>query len=193
MWRGSFACQRRPIVGVLGVVLVVAGGDCLCCPRASVHRLPPPPPTSGNNFLGTKMQFVTGAPSAGTHICFCPLPHPSPQGEGVRHNEPTLDPPSAAPTRSAPPPPPPNNWSGTCRGMHWKGERYPPLQGAQPTPNLQVLALHFRQMSEQRTPGWHNLRMRNSGRLLSFPAGLSWCINQPRWSAPRRMPQGHDK
>ena len=37
---------------------------------------------------------------------------------------------------------------------------------------------HFLKMSEQIMQGWQKLLIRNSGRLLLFPGGLSWCINQ---------------
>ena len=41
MWHGvPFACQRRPIIGVLRMCWLLPGSfDCSCCPRASVHRL----------------------------------------------------------------------------------------------------------------------------------------------------------
>ena len=40
MWRGvPFACQRRPIVGVLRMCWLLPGSfDCFCCPHTSVHR-----------------------------------------------------------------------------------------------------------------------------------------------------------
>ena len=40
MWHGvPFACQRRPIVGVLRMCWLLPGSfDCVCCPHASVHR-----------------------------------------------------------------------------------------------------------------------------------------------------------
>ena len=40
MWHGvPFACQRRPIVGVLGMCWLLPGSfDCVCCPHTSVHR-----------------------------------------------------------------------------------------------------------------------------------------------------------
>ena len=40
MWRGvPFACQRRPIVGVLRMCWLLPGSfDCFCCPRTFVHR-----------------------------------------------------------------------------------------------------------------------------------------------------------
>ena len=40
MWHGvPFACQRRPIIGVLRMCWLLPGSfDCFCCPRASVHR-----------------------------------------------------------------------------------------------------------------------------------------------------------
>ena len=49
-------------------------------------------------------------------------------------------------------------------------------------PNLQILprqnACQFSTMSERMLRGWQTLHMRNSGRLLLFPGGLSWCTNQ---------------
>ena len=34
-----FACQRRPIVGVLRMCWLLSGSfDCVCCPHTSVHR-----------------------------------------------------------------------------------------------------------------------------------------------------------
>ena len=41
MWHGvPFACQRRPIVGVLRMCWLLPGSfDCFCCPHTSVHRL----------------------------------------------------------------------------------------------------------------------------------------------------------
>ena len=61
MWHGvPFACQRRPIVGVLRMCWLLPGSfDCFCCPHTSVYRpsiaclagradgvrrAPPPPP-----------------------------------------------------------------------------------------------------------------------------------------------------
>ena len=40
MWHGvPFACQWRPIVGVLRMCLLLPGSfDCVCCPHTSVHR-----------------------------------------------------------------------------------------------------------------------------------------------------------
>ena len=40
MWHGvPFACQRRPIVGVLRMCWLLPGSfDCFCCPHTSVHR-----------------------------------------------------------------------------------------------------------------------------------------------------------
>ena len=40
MWHGvPFACQRRPIVGVLRMCwLLPRSFDCFCCPHTSVHR-----------------------------------------------------------------------------------------------------------------------------------------------------------
>ena len=40
MWRRvPFACQRRPIVGVLRMCWLLPGSfDCFCCPHTSVHR-----------------------------------------------------------------------------------------------------------------------------------------------------------
>ena len=40
MWRGvPFACQRRPIIGVLRMCWLLPGSfDCFCCPHTSVHR-----------------------------------------------------------------------------------------------------------------------------------------------------------
>ena len=40
MWHGvPFACQRRPIVGVLRTCWLLPGSfDCFCCPHTSVHR-----------------------------------------------------------------------------------------------------------------------------------------------------------
>ena len=40
MWHGvPFACQRRPIIGVLGLCWLLPGSfDCFCCPHTSVHR-----------------------------------------------------------------------------------------------------------------------------------------------------------
>ena len=40
MWHGvPFACQRRPIVGVLRMCWLLPGSfDCVCCPHTSVHR-----------------------------------------------------------------------------------------------------------------------------------------------------------
>ena len=40
MWRDvPFACQRRPIVGVLRMCWLLLGSfDCFCCPHTSVHR-----------------------------------------------------------------------------------------------------------------------------------------------------------
>ena len=40
MWHGvPFACQRRPIVGVLRMCWLLLGSfDCFCCPHTSVHR-----------------------------------------------------------------------------------------------------------------------------------------------------------
>ena len=49
-------------------------------------------------------------------------------------------------------------------------------------PNLRILARQnprpFLKMSGQVTRGWHKLLMRNRGRLLLFPGGLSRCMNQ---------------
>ena len=41
MWHGvPFACQRRPIVGVLRMCWLLPGSfDCFCCPHTSAHRL----------------------------------------------------------------------------------------------------------------------------------------------------------
>ena len=40
MWHGvPFACQRRPIAGVLRMCWLLPGSfDCVCCPHTSVHR-----------------------------------------------------------------------------------------------------------------------------------------------------------
>ena len=40
MWHGvPFACQRRPIIGVLRMCWLLPGSfDCFCCPHTSVHR-----------------------------------------------------------------------------------------------------------------------------------------------------------
>ena len=40
MWHGvPFACQRRPIVGVLRMCWLLPGSfDCFRCPHTSVHR-----------------------------------------------------------------------------------------------------------------------------------------------------------
>ena len=40
MWHGvPFACQQRPIVGVLRMCWLLSGSfDCFCCPHTSVHR-----------------------------------------------------------------------------------------------------------------------------------------------------------
>ena len=40
MWHGvPFACQRRPIIGVLRMCWLLEGSfDCFCCPHTSVHR-----------------------------------------------------------------------------------------------------------------------------------------------------------
>ena len=40
MWHGvPFACQRRPIIGVLRMCWLLLGSfDCFCCPHTSVHR-----------------------------------------------------------------------------------------------------------------------------------------------------------
>ena len=40
MWRDvPFACQRRPIIGVLRMCWLLPGSfDCFCCPHTSVHR-----------------------------------------------------------------------------------------------------------------------------------------------------------
>ena len=40
MWHGvPFACQRRPIVGVLRMCWLLPGSfDCFCCPHTTVHR-----------------------------------------------------------------------------------------------------------------------------------------------------------
>ena len=40
MWHGvPFACQRRPIIGVLRMCWLLPGSfDCFCCPHTSAHR-----------------------------------------------------------------------------------------------------------------------------------------------------------
>ena len=58
MWRDvPFACQRRRVVGVLGVVLVVAG--------VTKPQAPPPPPftTKSNGDFTDRAYFTSLAPS----------------------------------------------------------------------------------------------------------------------------------
>ena len=79
------------------------------------------------------------------------------------------------------------------RGRFWVplhtvgGEGGIPCQGKSESINSGATKpVPFLKMSVQILQGWQKMFMRNSGRLLIFPGGLSWCINH--W-----MPQEHYK
>ena len=84
MWHGvPFACQRRPIVGVLRMCWLLPGSfDCFCCPHTSVHR---PSTACLAVFLcgpGALFLHVLSRPST-----ICPPPTPPRNGTGTLRSD----------------------------------------------------------------------------------------------------------
>ena len=67
----------------------------------------------------------------------------------------------------------------TSHTTHHTPPAHTKYRGVKENPSLQILVqqnpCHFLKMSAQMTQGWQTVR--NGGRLLLFPGGLSWCIN----------------
>ena len=104
MWHGvPFACQRRPIVGVLRMCWLLPGlFDCFCCPHTSVHR--PSIACLAVFLCGPGALFLHALSGPST---ICPFP---PHGWSAPDGLPLL-------LRKQPPPLPTNCWPGGGGGL----------------------------------------------------------------------------
>ena len=167
MWRDvPFACQRRPIIGVLRMCWLLPGSfDCFCCPHTSVHR---PSIACLAVFLCGPGALFLHALSGPSTICPFPPhgwsapPHIS-VGHRAQQQRPTLQPSIARPRRPSAAVLP---WRAPD-GVHFGGPSYPFLclaggpnggaygPGLQDTAHAPHGALHSVFLWVKNTADWH--------------------------------------